>query len=74
MTESLLASLEAWPALAAKKTKEDKQKGLEAGVEFITLSPDVAKWYLKTAYDEAWKEEEKKAPEVARKLRELLTK
>ena len=74
MTESLLESLRAWPALAAKKIEEDKQKGRKAGVEFITLSPDVAKWYLKTAYDEAWKEEEKKAPEVARKLRELLTK
>lgn len=74
LTNSLLESLKAWPDVAAKKIEEDKEKGRKAGVEFYTLSPDVAKWYIKTAYDEAWKDEERKAPEVARRLRKLLTK
>jgi len=40
----------------------------------MKLSPDVAKWFIKIAYEEAWKDEERKAPEVARRLRKLLTK
>jgi len=74
MTESLLASLKAWPDIAAKKIEEDKGRGRKAGVEFVKLSPDVAKWFIKIAYEEAWKDEERKAPEVARRLRTLLTK
>jgi TRAP-type C4-dicarboxylate transport system substrate-binding protein len=74
LTESLLATLKSWPDIAAKKIEEDKEKGRKAGVEFIKLSPDVAKWFIKIAYEEAWKDEERKAPEVARRLRKLLTK
>lgn len=74
LSDTLFESLRAWPDIASKKIEEDKRKGKNAGVEFYKLSPEFANWFLKVAYEEGWKDEERKAPEVARKLRSLLTK
>jgi len=51
-----------------------KKKLAGSKVEFYKLSPDVAKWYLKTAYDSAWQYQQQRFPEVTPKLKELLSK
>lgn len=74
LSDTLFESLRTWPDIASKKIEEDKRRGKNAGVEFYKLPTDFANWFLKVAYEEAWKEEERKNPEVGRKLRALLTK
>jgi TRAP-type C4-dicarboxylate transport system substrate-binding protein len=51
-----------------------RKKISDSGVEFYKLSPDVADWYIKTAYDSAWQYQQKRFPEVTPKLKELLSK
>jgi len=51
-----------------------KKKVANAGVKFYKLSPDVADWYLKTAYDAAWQYQQKRFPDVTPRLKELLSK
>jgi len=51
-----------------------KKKLAGSKVEFYKLSPDVAKWYLKTAYDSAWQYQQQRFPEVTPRLKELLSK
>jgi len=51
-----------------------RMKMLDAGVEFYKLSPDVADWYLKTAYDAAWEYQQKRFPKVTPELKKLLRK
>lgn len=53
---------------AYKKTITD------GGAEFYKLPDDVAKWYLKQAYDCTWQSQIKKYPDIAPKLKELLSK
>ncbi|WP_199435496.1 TRAP transporter substrate-binding protein DctP [Qaidamihabitans albus] len=67
---------------AEMQTYESRQQDLaearteikDAGVEFYSLPPDLAKWYVDTAYSAAWAEQEEIAPDVAPKLRDLLSK
>jgi hypothetical protein len=51
-----------------------KKKMVEGGVQIYKLSPDMAKWFVDTAYDAAWKYQEERFPEVTRKMRQLMTK
>ncbi len=51
-----------------------KKKLAGSKLEFYKLSPDVAKWYLKTAYDSAWQYQQQRFPEVTPRLKELLSK
>jgi len=51
-----------------------KQKAKEAGVEIYKLAPDVAKWFIDTAYNAAWEYQMERFPKETPKLRELLTK
>jgi len=61
-------------AWQAESDAAARQKLVEAGVEIYKLSPDVAEWYLETAYNSAWEYQQERFPEVTPKLRELLTK
>ncbi|HHV63569.1 MAG TPA: TRAP transporter substrate-binding protein DctP [Peptococcaceae bacterium] len=58
----------------AKKIAEERQIIEQTGVKTITLPDDVAAEYLKIAYDSAWNNVIKNAPEDGPKLRELITK
>ena len=58
----------------AEKEENGYWKTVVARVKVIEFSPADAEWYLKTAYDAQWKEQIKKFPDVAPKLRELMTK
>jgi TRAP-type C4-dicarboxylate transport system substrate-binding protein len=60
--------------MEGKRRAEARQKIIAAKVQFYKLSPPVADWYLKTAYDAAWEYQQKRFPEVTSKLRELLLK
>jgi TRAP-type C4-dicarboxylate transport system substrate-binding protein len=51
-----------------------KKKMVEGGVQIYKFSPDMAKWFVDTAYDAAWKYQEERFPEVTRKMRQLMTK
>jgi len=57
-----------------KAEQDAKQKIAASGVEFVTLSPDVAKWYLESAYKAGWDYQQKKFPEPTPRLKELLSK
>jgi TRAP-type C4-dicarboxylate transport system substrate-binding protein len=51
------------------------KKAEAAGVEMITFSPDVTKWFLKAADDGSWKYAQERFPgDVIPKLRERITK
>jgi len=49
-------------------------KLLDAGIEFYKLSPDDARWVIKTAYDAAWEYQQKRFPTVTPELKRVLTK
>ncbi len=51
-----------------------RQKMIASKVQFYKLTPSVAEWYLKTAYDAAWEYQQKKFPDVTPKLRALMSK
>lgn len=51
-----------------------KQKMLEANVQIYKFSPDMAKWFIDTAYDAAWKYQEERFPDVTKRMRQLMTK
>jgi hypothetical protein len=74
MTETLFECVNEWGDAIAPARKASIQKGKGLGVEFITLSPDVAAWYIKTAYDEKWKDLEKRIPDYVPELKKMLTK
>ncbi|MFX0198294.1 MAG: TRAP transporter substrate-binding protein DctP [Candidatus Hodarchaeota archaeon] len=74
MIECMLEEQKEWPDLSAKAWKKEKQKMRDGGVEIITFPPDVAKWFVETALEEAWKDEEERFGEVIPKLKKLLTK
>ena len=46
----------------------------DAGMEFIKFSPADADWFIRTAYRSRWDKMEESKPEIAPKLRPLLTK
>ena len=49
----------------ANDTARARVKMLDAGIEFYRLSPEVADWFLKTAYDAAWEYQQKRFPKVS---------
>jgi TRAP-type C4-dicarboxylate transport system substrate-binding protein len=51
-----------------------RKKAIDAGVEFYKFSPEVADWFLTTAYDAAWEYQQKRFPEVTPQLKKLLKK
>ena len=51
-----------------------KKKALAAGVEFYKFSPEVADWFIKTAYDAAWAYQQKRFPKVTPDYKKLFTK
>jgi TRAP-type C4-dicarboxylate transport system substrate-binding protein len=51
-----------------------KQKMVDGGVKIYKFSPDMAKWFLETAYNSAWQYQEERFPEVTRRLQQLMTK
>ena len=54
---------------------EAMKKAEAAGVEIITFSPDVAKWFLEAANEGSWKYAQERFPgDVIPKLRERITK
>jgi TRAP-type C4-dicarboxylate transport system substrate-binding protein len=57
-----------------KQRAELKRKAKEAKVEIYKFSPDVAKWFIETAYNAAWEYQMKRFPAETPKLRELMTK
>jgi len=57
-----------------KQREEARQKMINAKIEFYKLAPEVATWYVKTAYSAAWDYQQKRFPEVTAKLKDLLTK
>ena len=61
--------------LAIRHTQEmEYRKVVESkGVEYIKLPPDVADWYLTQAYEGSWAAEIANYPDVAPKLKELLS-
>ncbi|MGI6451255.1 MAG: TRAP transporter substrate-binding protein DctP [Desulfitobacteriia bacterium] len=58
----------------AGKIAEERGIIEEAGVQTITLADDAAEEYLKIAYESAWNNVIKNAPEDGPKLRDLITK
>jgi TRAP-type transport system periplasmic protein len=56
---------------------EDKVKGMQklrdAKVEIYSLSPDVAKWLVDTAYESTWASQMKRFPDVTPRLKTLLS-
>ena len=57
-----------------KNLTKARQKALDAGVEFYKLAPDVAGWFIKTAYEAAWDYQMKRFPDVTPGLKKVLTK
>lgn len=45
----------------------------DVGAEFYELSPDVAEWYVDTAYSAGWEYQMERFPEVTPELKELLS-
>jgi len=63
-----------WPSWCTEYVNEKRGLLVEAGMEFIKFSPADAKWYLDNIYRTEWERQLQVAPEVAPKLRELLSK
>lgn len=58
----------------AEYAEKLKQKMVDSKVEFYKFAPDVARWFLDTAYNAAWQFQNERFPEVTPKLRDLLSK
>jgi TRAP-type C4-dicarboxylate transport system substrate-binding protein len=61
-------------ALDVKDRALARKKAETAGVEFYKLAPDIAKWFLDTAYNATWDYQMKRFPKETPRLRELLSK
>jgi len=61
-------------AWAIEDKKKAREKMVKAGVKFYKLSPEVDKWFIETAYNAAWENQQKRFPDVTPKLKELLLK
>lgn len=57
----------------AELAEAEYQRMLDAGMEVIEFSPEDTEWYIDFAYSTAWDEVHKQNPELAPKLKELLT-
>ena len=75
MQETAIELEKTWPAVREAEEAKLRKVAMKAGVQFYKLSPDVAKWYLDTAYEEGWKDDAKKYPaEIVNKFKTLLRK
>ena len=74
LTDSMTQAEKALSDWYGRDEAQLKQKMVDAGVQIYKFSPDMAKWFLDTAYDSAWKYQEERFPEVTRKMRGLMTK
>ena len=67
-----------YPKLAmdeqAKRLAEARKKAEAAKVEFYKFKPEVADWFLQTAYKAAWDYQQERFPEVTPKLKKILSK
>jgi TRAP-type C4-dicarboxylate transport system substrate-binding protein len=57
-----------------KEVLKAKQTALDKGMEFIKFSPEDEKWFVNTHYEESWAVNISKYPEVAPKMRQLMSK
>lgn len=74
LTDSMTQAEKALSDWYGRDEAQLKQKMVDAGVQIYKFSPDMAKWFIDTAYDSAWKYQEERFPEVTRKMRALMTK
>jgi TRAP-type transport system periplasmic protein len=74
MAESMMEYEKEKIGVEQKHREEARQKMINAKVEFYKLPPQVAEWYVSTAYKAGWDYQQKRFPEVTAKLKELLTK
>ena len=72
ITETVREVTPAIKSIGDEDVARCRQGGLDAGMEYITFSPEDAEWYVQSAYDYAWDQLEIKFPEDAAKLREYL--
>jgi TRAP-type C4-dicarboxylate transport system substrate-binding protein len=72
--ESMIQSEKDCREWDAKDRIKAREKMIKAGVEFYKFPPDMAKWFIDTAYNAAWEYQMKRFPDVTPKLRELLSK
>lgn len=73
MTKSMIQSEKDNKRWDAEDTAKARKKMVEAGVEFYKFSPDVAKWFIETAYEAGWEYQMKRFPKETPKLKELLS-
>jgi TRAP-type transport system periplasmic protein len=74
MTDSMIQAENALLDWYSQDVAQLKKKMVEANVQIYKLSPDMAKWFIDTAYDAAWKYQEERFPEVTKRMRQLMTK
>jgi TRAP-type C4-dicarboxylate transport system substrate-binding protein len=75
LTDCLVEHQKGYSARSDAEWVKEKQKMREAGVKFITFSPDVAKQFIEIGYDAGWRGAEKKYPgEDIPRLRKLTAK
>lgn len=74
VTECMIEYEDEYANVYKKQRAQLKQKGRDAGVKIYKFTPEVAKWFLDTAYNAAWEYQMKRFPKETPKLRELLTK
>lgn len=58
----------------AKVIKEEREFILDKGVKPLTFSPEDSKKYIDLAYEAAWNEVYKRAPELGKEYKKLITK
>lgn len=75
MQETAIELEKTWPSVREREEAKLRKVAMNAGVEFYKLPPDVAEWYLETAYEEGWNDDAKKYPaEIVQKFKTLLRK
>lgn len=74
MTEAARETIREYDVDLQNQLASAQQTVLGEGMELITFSPEDAEWFFETAYEAAWEDQIKKFPEVAPRLKELLSK
>lgn len=73
MMECMIQSEKEMRAYYANLKAQAKEKMVKSGIEFYKFPPDMAKWFLDTAYNAAWEYQMKRYPEVTPKLRQMIS-
>ena len=79
LQKMMISEMAAYEAKFAQYEFEQRnaflKKMTDAGIKTITLSPDVAKWFVTASTEGAWKyAQERQAGDIIPKMRQLLTK